>query len=91
MALVQTDDLFRAKRGVAVLVACIAQTLNESDPTFEERFVKKLDAAYSEVREHSSAELPGDPIHEMELISWVRELLTGWCLSTGQGKKFLER
>jgi hypothetical protein len=30
----KTTDLLRAKRGVAILITCIIQTLNESDPTF---------------------------------------------------------
>jgi hypothetical protein len=52
MTLAQTDDLFRVKRGTAVLVACIVQTLNEPYATFEERFLKKLEAAYYEIRDN---------------------------------------
>lgn len=32
----QTTELHRTKRGVAILATCIVQTLNESDPTFQE-------------------------------------------------------
>jgi hypothetical protein len=28
-------------------------------------------------------------MNTLELLSWTRELLTGWSLSTGQGKPFL--
>ena len=28
---------------------------------------------------------------DLELLSWTRELLTGWNFVTGQGKPFLER
>ena len=42
----QTTDLFRAKRGVAILVACVVQTLRESDPSFEERLLRRLGKAY---------------------------------------------
>jgi hypothetical protein len=79
------DDLFHAKRGVAALAACVVQTLNESDPTFQERFVKRLEKAYDHFRYQE-----GDTNHELELLSWTRELLTGFNFSTGQGKPFLE-
>ncbi len=83
--MVELSDLHRAKRGTAVLAICIVQALNESDPTFQERFLKKLTEAYSELRDNSE----GDVIQELELLSWTRELLTGFSWSTGQGKPFL--
>lgn len=82
----QTSDLHRAKRGVAILAACVVQTLNESDPTFEARFLEKLRRAYCELKDNSE----GDVIQEMELLSWTRELLTGFNFITGQGKPFLK-
>ena len=85
MTLAEKDDLRQAKRGTSALIACLVQTLNESDPTFQERFLKKLDAAYYEFRDNQ----PGNVIHELELISWTRELLTGWNIVAGQGKPFL--
>ena len=45
MAVAPNDDLFHVRRGVAALAACIVQTLNESDPTFQERFVQRLEKA----------------------------------------------
>lgn len=82
----QTTDLFRAKRGVAVLAACIVQTLNESDPSFETRFLERLSRAYRELKDNSE----GDVIQELELLAWTRELLTGFSLFSGQGRPFLE-
>lgn len=82
----QTSDLHRAKRGMAILAACVVQTLNESDPSFEERFLERLGRAYGELKDNSE----GDVRQEMELVNWTRELLTGWSPITGQGKKFLE-
>jgi hypothetical protein len=81
----QTSDLHRAKRGVAILAACVVQTLNESDPSFEARFLERMKRAYYELRDNSD----GDVIQEMELLSWTRELLTGFNFATGQGKPFL--
>jgi hypothetical protein len=46
------DDLFRTKRGIAALVTCLAQTLNESDPSFQKRFVTRLDKAYRHLRDN---------------------------------------
>jgi hypothetical protein len=79
---VQTNDLFRAKRGVAALAACIAQTLNESDPTFQTRFLERLGKTYYQFRDGTD----GDVTQELELFAWTREYLTGWNPITGQGK-----
>jgi len=79
------DDLYRAKRGVAVLAACIVQTLNESDPSFQERLLKRLEDAYLALRDESGS----SAIEELELLSWTREILTGFSVVSGQGKPFL--
>lgn len=81
----QTSDLFRSKRGTAILAACVVQTLNESDPTFQERFLQRLALAYREVKDNWE----GDVIQELELLAWTREFLTGFNFVTGQGKPFL--
>jgi hypothetical protein len=70
--------------GAAILVTCVVQTLNESDSTFQSRFLKKLEQAYSEIRDGQRA----SP-HTLEELSWVRELLTGFSVSRGQGEPFL--
>jgi hypothetical protein len=80
-------DLSHQKRGMAILVTCIVQTLNESDPTFEKRFLARLGAAYYDLRDNTE----GDVRHEMELLTWTREFLTGWSNVSGQGKPFLDR
>ena len=81
-----TTDLHRAKRGMTAVVACLVQTLNETDPSFKERFLKRLEKAYQEFRDN----MEGDVRQELEAISWTREYLTGWNPITGQGKPFLE-
>jgi hypothetical protein len=83
-----TDDateLHRAKRGAAMLATCIVQTLNESDPTFQDRFLERLSRAYHELKDNTD----GDVRQEMELLSWTRSFLTGFDHITGQGEPFL--
>jgi hypothetical protein len=89
MALAEKDNLHQLKRGVSALFACVAQTLNEADPTFQGRLVKKLDDAYREIKDNRSGKFPGEVIHELEMISWVRSMLTGWSLTAGQETPFL--
>jgi hypothetical protein len=47
--------------------------------------------AYYEVRDNYHGRWDGEVNQELELLSWTRELLTGWNFVTGQGKPFLER
>jgi hypothetical protein len=56
---------------MTVLAACVIQTLNESDATFQKRFLKRLERAYDQIRD----ETEGDVRQELELLSCVRELL----------------
>ncbi len=79
-------DLNHLKKGVAVLGACVVQTLNESDPSFQTRFLERLAAAYRELKDNTD----GDVQQEMELLAWTRSLLTGFEHSTGQGAPFLD-
>ena len=86
-ASVTEADLRHAKHGAAILATCIVQSLKKTDPSFQGRFLQHLTEAYYEIRDNSE----GDVRHEMELLSWTRQLLTGFSLITGQGKPFLER
>lgn len=81
----KTTELHRSKRGVAILATCIVQTLNETDPTFHERFLNRLGRAYRELKDNSE----GDVIQEMELLRWTQSYLTGFDSVTGQGAPFL--
>jgi hypothetical protein len=60
-------------------------TLNELDSTFQSRYLDRLEKAYSELRGK-----PATPVDALQEMSWVRELLTGFSVSDGQGKPFLE-
>lgn len=81
----QTDDLGQLARGTAVLATCIVQTLNRSDPTFQERFLRTLTEAQYELRDNS----PRDPGLGLSLLAYARELLTGFNTVDGQGQPFL--
>lgn len=79
-------DLDHLKKATAVLAACVVQTLDESDPSFETRFLERLERAYRELKDNTD----GDVQHEMELLSWTRSLLTGFDMVSGQGTPFLK-
>ena len=79
-------NLQATKNGTAILMTCLVQTLNESDPSFQERFLERVALAYREIKDKTK----GDVLDELELLSWTRELLTGFNLVEGQGKPFLE-
>ena len=71
--------------GPSILTTCLVQTLNASDKTFQRRFLKRLERAYTE--------LQNDPVaspHSIEQLAWVYELLTGLSMRSGFGKPFLK-
>lgn len=69
------------KLGVAALVTALVHTLNETDPSFQARFLERLaQAGYS----RKNAERPSE-IDESELYSWTTEFITGFSRITGQG------
>ncbi|GEM_PF-2361555 len=75
-------QLDSAKTGVATLITALVHTLNETDPSFQERFLKRLDqAAYS--RKNSNDD-PWD-LDEVEVIHWAQTFITGWSRISGQG------
>jgi hypothetical protein len=75
-----------AKRGVAILVTCLAQEINEIHPGFLDRFMVRLARAYREVREEDN----NHALDRLELLNWTRELLSGWNMTSGQGEPFLK-
>jgi len=81
------DDLHQSKRGLASVVACLVQTVNETDPTFQERFLARLEAAYYQLRDNPTQS--NNDHMALEPLTWIRELLTGWSPLDGQGKPFL--
>ena len=50
---------------MAALIACVVQTLNESDPTFQKRFLKRLERGYDVIREDTE----GEPIYDADGLS----------------------
>jgi hypothetical protein len=81
------DDQWLLKSGAAALATCIVRTLNESDPSFERRSLANLERAYAHFRE----QYPDRDVQDaVEMLSWTRELLTGWNATTGQGSPMLK-
>jgi len=76
------DDLRPLRLGAATLAACIVQTLNESDPSVQARFLARLDRAYASLREKEGTEF-------LEMLSWAREMVTGWNSPSGKAPSFL--
>lgn len=58
----------QSKLGAAILAACIVQTLHESDPTFQNRFLDRLKNSYADVRDLTDTDC-------LELLNWTREIL----------------
>jgi hypothetical protein len=67
------------------LATCIVQTLNESDPTFRDRFLERLSRACRELKDNTD----GDVIQELELLAWTRTYLTGFNHINGRREPFL--
>lgn len=63
--------------------------MNESDPSFQERFLERLSAAYRLLKDNDDGQWNGDVIQELELLSWTREFLTGFSFIKGQGANLL--
>lgn len=80
------SEVDQIKSGIAVIAACLVETLSDTDPTFRERFLTHLANAYAKVRDDSE----GDVLHELELLSWVREMVSGFNPVTGQGKPYMQ-
>ena len=90
MATDRKDPEWQIKSGAAALATCIVRTLNESDPTFQTRFLENLDRAYGQFRDADRYPSDRDVIIVLEMLSWTRELLTGWNMVTGQGRPLLD-
>jgi hypothetical protein len=64
------DELRQIKRGMAALTAC---AVGAFDPAYRKRFLTNLDQAYNRLRDNPV----GEGHHDLELLSWTREMLTG--------------
>jgi hypothetical protein len=73
-------EMDAVKRGTAILCACLAASIGDEGKA---RFVENLEQAYAKMRDEPHHK------HLLEMISWTRELVTGFSLTEGQGKPFL--
>ena len=64
------SDQDQTRLGLAALAACIVQTLDESDPGFQDRFQENLARAYDKLRDAEP-----DWTGSMEMLAWTRDLL----------------
>jgi hypothetical protein len=91
----ERDGLWQVKSGAAALVVCLVRTMEETDPTFQDRFLENLEKAYShfkhDYRATRSDGSPRDVIGVLEALGWTREMLTGWNNVTGQGEPLIKR
>ena len=62
------SDLDQTKMAVAILTACIVQTLAGSDPPLKGRFLHHLGKSYQEARDHLGTDC-------IETLAWTREIL----------------
>lgn len=88
----ELGEFGRLKRGTAAITACLVKTLNESDPTFQDRFLGHLETAYRKFKNQEGPFTQGElgKLTELELISWVTEMITGQSFGVGQKEPFLE-
>ena len=86
----EMGELGRLKRGTAALTACLVKTLNESDPTFQARFNEHLGTAYDKFQNQEGPYTQGAGLTELELLSWVKEMLTSRSFTGGQREPFLD-
>lgn len=82
----QPSDLAVLGQGMAALATCIVQELSKSDPTFEERFLRRLNEAYYELRDNSDY----DPLIALGVLASTRSYITGFDHISGQGAPFLD-
>jgi hypothetical protein len=81
-----SDEVRQVKTGVAALVVCLVRAMEKEDPHFQDRFLQNLSEAYYHFRDNSDEKA----VNTLELLSWTREMLTGWNPITGQGEPFLK-
>jgi hypothetical protein len=90
MLLSELTELNQVKQAVAVISTCIADALAEINPAFKNQFVANLDRAYTTLRDKGGTGMNPTAVHDLELISWTRMMVTGFSVSTDQGKTFFE-
>lgn len=83
---VRHSDLVQMKKATTALIACVVQTMSESDRTAQSRFLGRLDKVYLHFRDDPQF---GDSLHAVEMISSVRQILTLFNFSNGEGKRKL--
>jgi hypothetical protein len=85
--LTELSELGQVKQATAIVFACLAKALADADPAFKSRFAINLDEAYARVRELGGTAMNPNAMHDLELISWTHELVTGHPFGSGPKSK----
>lgn len=83
---VRHSDLVQIKRATTALIACVVQTMSESDRTAQSRFLARLEKTYLHFRDDPQF---GDSLHAVEMLSAVRQFLTSTV--SGHEKQLVEK
>lgn len=79
------DPLDNVKKATAILVTCLVDALEKSDPAFKDRFLANLSESYAKIRNDT------DDLNALELLNWTRSMITGFDFINGQQQPFLKR
>ena len=82
----RATDVDHLKRGSGILVACLVQALRDGDPTIEDRFLKRVVESYGDLRSNRH----GKVRHELELLAWTYEVLSGSSIVDGDERRPLD-
>lgn len=79
------EKMQSVKTGVAALAACVVQTMEELQPGTRKLFLIKLEEAYRELRDSERSK----GVDCLEILSWTREMITGFNPVKGKGESFI--
>jgi hypothetical protein len=86
----ELSEMDQLKQGIAIIFAAFDKALADTSPTFRSLLEIYLDEAYAKVQQEGCTAMNPKAMHDLELISWTREMVTGQSVSKGQGKPFFD-
>ena len=82
---IRTVELDNVKKATAMMFAAIIDTLVGTDSPQAKVFDQKLDQIYHHIRDDT------DDLNALELLSWTRNMITGFSRVDGQGAPLMKR
>ena len=73
------------KAGIAAIMGCMVETMEEMQPGSRERFIHKIGQACANLRESEQ----GNHVDAVELVIWTGELVSGWNNAWRKGGPFI--